>query len=68
MKRRSYLVVWEGGFGNLGGMKKMMRWILLAAAPVLLVAPVLGQDKEGAPAEKKVEVKKPTVSFYYFDG
>ncbi|MFT6182002.1 MAG: hypothetical protein ACJAQT_004573 [Akkermansiaceae bacterium] len=64
----TYLVVRERGLGNLGVMKKMMRWIMLAAAPVLLVAPVLGQEKAATPAAKTVEANKPTVTFYYFDG
>jgi len=49
-------------------MKKIARWIVMAAAPVLLVAPVLGQEKLVPKAEKKVEKKKPSLTFYYFDG
>ena len=59
------LVRW---FDNLLGMKKLSRWIVMAAAPVLLVAPVMGQEKKSPKAEKTVEAKKPTLTYYYFDG
>ena len=49
-------------------MKKTIRLMLVAVAPVLLVAPVLGQEKALPKAENVAEAEKPSVTFYYFDG
>ena len=57
-----------GGFlVSLGGMKKIFGWVLVAAAPCFLVAPVMGQEKSEPKAEKTEEAKKPTLTFYFFD-
>ena len=56
------------GMGMFWGMKKIMRLMMVAVAPALLVAPVLGQEKASPKAEKVEEAKLPMVTFYYFDG
>jgi len=50
-------------------MKKIMLWTVAAIAPVFLVETVVAQEtKSAATAEKTVEAKKPTLTYYYFDG
>lgn len=46
----------------------MMQMLMVTAVPVLLVVPVLGQEKMAPKSEEAVVVKKPVVTFYYFDG
>ena len=50
-------------------MKKIPFLFLAALAPIFLISPLAAQDPFAAPAaEKKIEKKKPVLSFYYFDG
>ncbi|MDB4412530.1 hypothetical protein N9194_00040 [bacterium] len=50
-------------------MKKIPLLLLTALAPIFLISPLAAQDSLAPPAaEKKVEKKKPALSFYYFDG
>jgi len=49
-------------------MKITMRLLLVAALPVLLPTAAMGQEEAVPKLEKKVEVKKPTLTFYFFDG
>ena len=49
-------------------MNNIMKWMLVAVAPVLLVASAMGQEKAAPKVEKAEEAKKPMVTFYYFDG
>jgi hypothetical protein len=44
-----------------------MLWTVAAIAPVFLVETVVAQETKSA-AEKTVEAKKPTLTYYYFDG
>lgn len=50
-------------------MKKIPLILLAALAPIFLISPAIAQTPSPAPAaEKAIELKKPTLSFYYFDG
>jgi len=48
-------------------MKNMMKLVLVAISPLVLATPLMGQVKAVPELEKKVEVKKPTLTFYFFD-
>ena len=43
-------------------------WFAVVFAPLLFIAPLSAQEAKQAVAEKTVEVKNPTLTFYYFDG
>ena len=45
----------------------MMQIVLVAVAPLLVVAPVLGLEKVESKGERVAEKAKPTVTFYFFD-
>ena len=45
-----------------------MKFLLVAAVLLLLPTAAMGQVDTVPKLEKKVEVKKPTLTFYYFDG
>ncbi len=58
-----------GNYFYSQAMKKIMLWTVAAIAPVFLVETVVAQEtKSAAAAEKTVEAKKPTLTYYYFDG
>ena len=49
-------------------MKILALWVIAALAPVLFLAPLSAKDLSQPAAEKTVEAKTPSLTFYYFDG
>ena len=66
--RLGYLIVLEEEGDSFALMNNIMKWMLVAVAPVLLVASAMGQEKAAPKVEKAEEAKTPMVTFYYFDG
>ena len=49
-------------------MKKPILWMAVALAPLLLINPASADEPQATGVKAAVEDKKPTITFYYYDG
>lgn len=49
-------------------MKKPILWMAVALAPLLLINPASADEPQAPGVKAAVEDKKPTITFYYYDG